>query len=412
LVQTAQIKLPTKIAKLFDAPRGAVQYRCSRGGRGSGKSYNFALMAAVWGYTETLRVLCGRDLQNSIKESFHAELKNAIASYPWLENAYDVGVDYIRGKNGTEFLFKGLRHNTKSIKSLAQIDLTIIEEAEDVAEESWLDLEATVFRQPKSELWALWNPRRKLSPVDKRFVQSPPDNCLIETVNYYDNPYFPTGLETLRLRQRELLDDATYRHIWEGSYLENSNAQVFNGKYEIREFTPTSEWQGAYVGIDFGFSQDPSTAVKCWVHGDYLYIEHEAYKIGLELDDTADYFKSKIPQIENYTARADNARPESISYLKRHGLSRITGVKKWAGSVEDGIQFMRSFKAIVLHPRCTNAIEEFRSYSYKVDRLTGDVLPDLVDSNNHIVDAIRYAVEPIIKNRYQNMKAMNIQFSI
>ena len=102
-------------------------------------------MAAVWGYAEPLRILATREFQASIKESFHAELKAAIASEPWLEAHYDVGVDYLRGRNGTEFIFRGLRHGVNTIKSLSKIDLTIVEEAEDVPETSWLALEATVF---------------------------------------------------------------------------------------------------------------------------------------------------------------------------------------------------------------------------------------------------------------------------
>ena len=87
-----------------------MRFRGAYGGRGSAKSFSFAKMAAIWGYAEPLRILCTRDIQDSIKESFHAELKNAIASEQWLEAAYDVGIDYLRGKNGTEFIFKGLRH--------------------------------------------------------------------------------------------------------------------------------------------------------------------------------------------------------------------------------------------------------------------------------------------------------------
>ena len=171
---TATVELPEPLAELFAEPRGAWRYRCAHGGRGSGKSYGFALMAAIWGFAEPLRVLCTRDLQVSIKESFHAELKAAIQAHPWLAAHYDVGVDYLRGRNGTEFLFRGLRNNVSAVKSTAKIDLTIVEEAEDVPEASWVALEPTVFRQPRAELWAIWNPRLDGSPVDQRFRKSPP----------------------------------------------------------------------------------------------------------------------------------------------------------------------------------------------------------------------------------------------
>lgn len=215
---TVKVEIPPKLVPVLGPPRGTVRYRGLYGGRGSAKSRTAATIAAVWGYAEKLRILCARELQVSIKESFHAELKAAIEAEPWLAAHYDVGIDYLRGKNGTEFIFRGLRHNTGSIKSLSGIDLTIIEEAEDVPEESWIALEATVFRQPASELWAIWNPRRKGSPVDARFRQHPPENALIAEINWRDNPYFPAGLDELRAREQGRLDPGVYEHVWEGAY--------------------------------------------------------------------------------------------------------------------------------------------------------------------------------------------------
>ena len=393
---TAQIELPQKLVEVFRVERGGVRYRCAYGGRGSAKSFSFALMAAVWGYAEPMRILCTREFQVSIKESFHAELKSAIEANPWLAAHYDIGQDYLRGKNGTEFIFRGLRRNEQSIKSLAKVDLTIVEEAEDIPESSWLALEATVFRQPRSELWAIWNPREYNSPVDQRFRKDPPESAIIVEMNWQDNPFFPDGLEDLRQRQRETLDPATYAHVWEGAYLENSDAQVLHGKVRVAEFEPGKDWDGPYHGLDFGFANDPTAANKCWIYNDRLYVEHEASKVGLELDDTAEYVEQCIPGISRHVIRADCARPESISYLKRHGFPRIEGVKKWQGSVEDGIQHLRSYAEIVVHPRCTETIRECRLYSYKVDRHTGDVLPVVVDAHNHHIDGMRYALQPMI----------------
>lgn len=357
-------------------------------------------MAAVWGYAEPLRVLATREFQASIKESFHAELKAAIASEPWLESHYDVGVDYLRGANGTEFIFRGLRHGINTIKSLAKIDLTIVEEAEDVPEPSWLALEATVFRQPKSELWAIWNPRLDGSPVDLRLRKNKPDNALVVEVNWNDNPFFPEGLNTLRRREQERLDPNTYAHVWDGAYLVNSDSQIFGGKWCVEDFEVGKHWDGPYQGGDFGFAQDPTAAVRCWIDGDVLYISHEAGRVGLELDDTANFVTGRIPDFANFTTRWDNARPESISYMVRHGLPRSAAVEKWPGSVEDGIQFLRSFRKIVVHQRCVETAREMRLYSYKIDRLTGDILPTPVDAWNHYIDAIRYAVGPLVKQGF------------
>jgi phage terminase large subunit len=393
-----EIVLPEKLVPVFEPARGEVQYRGAHGGRGSGKSYNFAKMAAIWGYVEPLRILATREYQGSIKESFYAELKSAIMSETWLSSAYQIGTDFIRGKNGTEVIFMGLRRSINSVRSLAQIDLTIVEEAEDVPENSWLMLEATVFRRPKSELWPIWNPKIKRSPVDLRFRVSPPKGGVFAEMNYYDNPFFPPALEVLRAREEQRLDPDTYAHVWEGQYLTNSNAQVYNGKWRIADFEPGIDWDGPYQGGDFGFSQDPLAAVRLWIHDETLFVEYEAGAIALDLDDTPTFLDFHIPGWASFVSRWDNARPESISHFKNHGMARAEAAEKWNGSVEDGIQFVRSFKQIVIHPRCVNTRREMQLYSYKVDRFTGDILPVLIDANNHYMDAIRYALSPIIKN--------------
>lgn len=393
----ARIEIPPKLVPMFAAPRGSIQYRNAYGGRGSGKSYNFALMAAVFGYAEPLRVLATREFQVSIRESFHAELRAAIEDHPWLADHYQIGVEYIRGKNGTEFFFRGLRQSIHAIRSMAGIDLTIVEEAEDVPEQSWIQLEPTIFRQPGSELWSIWNPRVDGSPVDKRMRKDPPANAITVEMNWNDNPFFPEGLNKLRLRDQKTLDPNTYAHIWDGEYLINSDAQVFSGKWRIEPFEVKPSWDGPYQGGDFGYAQDPTAATRCYIHGDILYISDEAGAKKLELDLTAAFIRERILDFDKYVTRWDSASPGSIAMVKRYGLPRSIAVDKWSGAIEDGIRFLRSFREIVIHPRCQHTIKEFRLYSYKVDRLSGDILPVVVDANNHFIDSLRYSITPLIK---------------
>lgn len=397
---TLRVEMPPPLIPLFAPARGELRYRVMRGGRGSGKSFSAAKMAAIWGAIEPLRILCTREYQNTIKESFHAELKNAISSCPWLSTQYDVGIDYLRHRsNGTEFLFKGLRHNIDGIKSMAQIDLVICEESETIPHRSWQDLLPTI-RSEGSEIWIIYNPKRRDSWVAKTFDTGElPPRTLIADINYDGNPFFPAVLNEQRLHDREVMDPALYRHVWEGAYYEQSDAQVFAGRYEIKSFTPSENWDGPYFGVDWGFSQDPTAGVKCWISDGLLYIEYDFAQVGLELDDTAQALIDALPDIERNVARADNARPESISYVKRNGLPRITACAKGKGSVEDGIQFIKSFKKIIIHERCKAAQNEFDLYSYKIDRLSGDILPQLVDANNHVIDSLRYALEPVMKKR-------------
>ena len=400
---TAQIKLPKKIAKLFKLKRGDLRIRGAFGGRGSGKSQGFATIACIWGYSEPLRFLCLREFQNSIPESFYAELKKVIEFYDWMQSFYTITNESIKGANGTEFIFKGLRNNLSSIKSIAKIDVCIVEEAEDISDAAWEVLEPTI-RAPKSEIWVIWNPKHKGSATDKRFrIDTPPRSCVVE-MNYGDNPFFPAELDEQRLHQQRTLDPSKYAWIWQGSYYELSEAQVFRGNYRIESFEVDSSFNGAYYGLDFGFANDPTAGVECYIKDNVLYIRRECGKTGLELDATADHVLRHMPNAAKCVVRADSARPESISYLKRHGLQKIVGVKKGKGSVEDGVEFIKSFDKVVIHPDCENVADEFRLYSYKTDRLSGDILPILIDANNHWIDAIRYALEPIMRNKFNKDK--------
>ncbi|HDR0955908.1 TPA: PBSX family phage terminase large subunit [Pasteurella multocida] len=396
-----QLTIPAKLVQVFI---GEARYRCAYGGRGSAKTRTFALMTAVWALKRDQAgdsgvILCAREYMNSLEESSLEEVKQAIRSTPWLEPHFIIGEKFIKTKSGRiSYVFAGLRHNLDSIKSKARILLAWVEEAETVSEVAWQKLEPTV-REHNSEIWVTWNPEKRGSATDLRFRQNIPANAKIVEMNYSDNPWFPKELEQTRLADKARLDDATYRWIWEGAYLEASEAQIFNGKYEELEFKPNQDFNGPYFGLDFGFAKDPTAAVKCWVFDNNLYIEYEAGKTGLELDHTAGFMKERVPDIEKYILRADSARPESISYLKRNGVPRIEGVKKWSGSVEDGIEHIKSYRKVYIHPRCKETLREFRLYSYKTDRLTGDVLPNVLDEHNHYIDAIRYALNPLIQSK-------------
>jgi len=403
---TQQVSVPKKLHAVFSPARGAVRFRCAYGGRGSGKSFSFAMMAAVMGYAEPLRILCTRELQTSIKESFHAELKAAIASSWWLSAHYDVGIDYLRGNNGTEFLFRGLRHNIGSIKSMAKIDICIVEEAEDVPEASWIDLEPTI-RADKSEIWVIWNPRKENSPVDKRFIKSTPPRTRIAKVNWQDNPWFPKVLNEQRQYALKSMDYAQYAHIWEGEYWAASDTQVFRDKFIIEEFN-TPDDAIFYYGADWGFANDPSTLIRLHIDEQErkIFIDKEAYEVGVEIDDLPSFFE-RVPESRKWKITADSARPETISYMNNHGFD-VVGAKKGKGSVEEGVNFLKSYQ-IIVHPLCVHTIDELRLYSYKRDRVTNEVLPVLQDANNHIIDAARYALEQVMKYEQIEYQPMPIE---
>ncbi len=386
------VELAVKMFTLLH-PGAPSRYRVASGGRGSAKSYSFATALVLRALTRRIRILCCREIMRSIRESVHRLLTDridALGLTPWFE----IRDRAITAANGSEFIFEGLWANVSKVKSLENVGLAYIEESETISDRS-LEILIPTVRAPGSEFWLSLNPDAPDDPAYSRFIGSPPPNCRHVHVDYRDNPWFgDTELEAER-QYLQRVDDDAYRHVWLGECRKASDAQVLRGKYVVESFEPAAGWDGPYYGADWGFSQDPTTLVKCWISDRTLYIEHEAYAIGCELDHLGALFDT-VPGARAGTIRADCARPETISYMQRHGYIGVTGADKWSGSVEDGIAHLRQYERIAVHPRCTHTLDEMRLYSYKTDRLTGDVLADVLDRHNHCIDALRYALQPLI----------------
>lgn len=404
-----QIELPPKLIPLFSTPN--IRYRSSWGGRGSAKTRSFALMTAIKGYMYAEAgvsglILGAREYMNSLSDSSMEEIKQAIRSVPFLNQYYEMGENYIRTKNRrVSYGFAGLRHNLDSIKSKARILLCWVDEAETVSEMAWRKLLPTV-REDGSEVWITWNPERRDSATSQRFRHEEIfDDLTGELIgvgvemNYSDNPWFPEVLEIERRQDQQNLDDATYRWIWEGDYLELSEAQIFRNKYKVEAFDDEL-WKTAdrlFFGADFGFANDPNTLIRSFILENTLYIEYEAFGVGVDLDEMAQFYES-VPGARDWPIKGDCSRPETISYLRRQGFN-IEAAEKWPGSVEDGIAHIKGFEEVIIHPRCKKTLEEFRNYSYKKDRLTDEVLPIIVDKWNHGIDALRYSLDGYIMAR-------------
>jgi len=400
---SVEIELPKKLVPLLTPPLGTFRYRCAYGGRGGAKSFSFALMSVIFGVQKKISVLCVRQFFTSVAKSFYKELIAAIEFSPWLKQFYTIKKTEIVGNNGTTFEFGGLEININNVKGATQFDLWIVDEAEDVCEMAWQVFPQSV-RKVNSEIWVIFNPQKKDSPTDLRFRQKPPQNSKVVELQYYDNPFFPDILNRERLRDKEILNSATYKWIWFGDYLEMTEAQIFKDKYIVQDFKPGWDWDGPYLGLDFGFSVDPTAAVKFWIYENILYIEYDAGQVGLELDETVEFLSKAIPDFTKHIVVADNARPESISYLKRFGLPLIEPAKKGPNSVKEGLTKLLSYKKIVIHSRCRNTLSEFKNYSYKVDKHTSRITSLIIDANNHYIDAIRYGAEQIGTNwDYRNL---------
>lgn len=386
-----QIQTPRWCLPLLEPKR----YKGAKGGRGSGKSHFFAeLLVEEHVANADQKTVCIREIQKSLKFSAKKLIEDKIRALG-VSHLFDITMTEIRRIGGSGIIiFQGMQdHTADSIKSLEGFDRAWVEEAQSISARS-MELLLPTIRAPGSQIWFSWNPDQPTDPVEKHFADIGESGVVVH-VNFTDNPFCPQELKDEAKRHHRVNPDS-YAHVWLGDFNIKSEAQVFNGKWRVEEFEPTDTWEPLH-GADWGFAQDATTAVQCYVADRTLYIRREAYKVGLETDDIAEYFMRKIPGIEKHVIRADSARPETISYLRRKGLPNCTGVKKWPGSVEDGVEHMRSYDAIVIHPSCVHAAEEFRLYSYKIHKQTGDILPEIKDQDNHVIDAIRYALQPLIK---------------
>lgn len=339
---------------------------------------------------QPLRILCAREIQKSIKDSVKRLIDDKIAD-AGLSAFFESTETEIRGRNGSLFLFAGLRTNPDSIKSMEGLDRAWVEEANRVSQRS-LDLLIPTLRKPGSELWFGWNPEFASDPVDAMFRGEhgpPPDSIAIE-VNYWDNEWFPDVLRNdMEFDQRR--DPDKYAHIWLGKYSTRSEARVFRN-WKVEEFDTPADAEFRF-GADWGFATDPTVLVRCFLKGRTLYVDQERWAVGCEIDQTPAMFR-QIEGSTKWQITADSARPETVSYMRRIGGFRIVPAIKGPGSLEDGIEFLKSFD-IVVHPRCKHVADELTYYSYKTDLLTEEILPVLEDKHNHTIDALRYALEAL-----------------
>lgn len=386
----SRINLPTWAKSLFRPSR----YKAFYGGRGSGKSHSAATALVIQAAQQPLRILCAREIQKSIKDSVKRLIDDKIIDCGLSGHFVSTDTE-IRGKNGSLFLFAGLRTNPDSIKSMEGLDRVWVEEANRVSQRS-LDLLIPTLRKEGSELWFGWNPEFETDPVDAMFRSGnqPPDSIILP-VNYWDNPWFPDVLKA-ELEYDQRRDPDKYAHVWLGRYSVRSEARVFRN-WRVEEFDSPADSQFRF-GADWGFSVDPTVLVRCFVDGRNLYVDEEAWQVGCEIDHTPDLFDT-IEGSRKWRIIADSARPETVSYMQRAGF-KIAPAIKGPGSLEDGVEFLKSYD-IIVHPRCKHVADELTFYSYKTDYLTDEVLPVLDDKQNHTIDALRYALEALRRVRPQ-----------
>ena len=385
---TLRIETPRWAVPLFEPAR----YKAAHGGRGSGKSHFFAEMLIEEHIMDpNRRTVCVREVQKSLAQSVKRLLEDKIKKLG-VESAFIVQESMIKSAHGSGIIiFQGMQnHTSDSIKSLEGYDCAWVEEAQSLSQRS-LDLLRPTIRKEGSQLWFTWNPSAATDPVDAllRGDKPPPDATVVE-VNYQDNPWFPDVLKA-EMEYDRGRDYEKYEHVWLGKYLQNSDTRVFKN-WCVEDFETPADATLRF-GADWGFASDPTVLIRCFIEGRTLYVDHEAYMVGCEIVNTPELF-FQIPESERWPIVADSARPETISYMRSHGFPKIMAAVKGPKSLEEGVEWLKSFD-IVVHPRCQHTIDELTLYSYKKDALTDAVLPVLEDKDNHLIDALRYACESV-----------------
>ena len=411
-------QFPKKLKCLVEPEHS--RYRVLYGGRGGGKSHSVARMLLCKGVINTIRVLCAREFQTSIKDSVHKLLVDQIYEMK-LEAHYEITQTTIRGKNGTEFIFAGIKNNINGLKSIEGIDYCWCEEANNISATSW-DILIPTIRKENSEIWITFNPELPTDVTYQRFVISPPENAVVCKINWNDNPWFPKVLEEERLSLRAR-DFEAYQNVWEGFTRSTIDGAVFSKEmqraeqdnritnvpydatkpvmavFDIGWADATAIWFVQFVGMEtrliryFETTQTTMSEILARMQTfgyvyDTLYLPHDA---------------------QNKTLAANGRSLEEIVRNSGYNVRIIDRVP-----IADSINAARTiFSSCYFDKNNTSAgLDCLRHYRYDVDPDTkGFSLKPVHDNYSHGADAFRYIGLMIQEKKVVKRKAINYDVS-
>lgn len=390
-LKKGELAIHPRALKVFeDESRFKVLY----GGRDSGKSTQILNHFVLLSFNTGSRFLCIKKTARTIKQSIYSNVVDAIEQ-AGLEAYFTFTEAEITNKTtGAVFLFTGLLPTAKRIKSINNIQYAFIEEAAELSQDDW-DIVIPTIREPGNQIFIAFNPEDGNEPVYQMFVQSSPSNATVLKLNYTDNPFLSAeSAEQIELTKQH--DYERYLHIYEGHPLRISDQVIFKDRYTITNFE-AEEPTTFYYGADFGV-KDPTVLVRCFIKANCLYIDYESYHSGSDasLQMIPLHWEAEVPGSRDHLITCDTNFPQTTMFLKSQNW-RVKPVKKTR--VIDGINFLKSFDHIYIHPRCKNTAYEFATYSWKTDRLSGQLQPEPEDADNHAIDAIRYSLADVYHNR-------------
>jgi phage terminase large subunit len=392
------IQLPRKLEPL----RHPKRYKIIRGGRGSAKSWSVARQLLIDAAEKPLRILCAREIQNTIAESVHRLLSDQIQTMG-LGDFYRIQDKVITGRNGSEFVFQGIRGlDVVKIKSFEGVDRVWVEEAQVVTKKSWDILEPTI-RKPGSEIWVTFNPELDTDETYVRFVENAPDNAVVIEMNWRDNPWFPPELETLRSSWRQR-DPEGYETVWEGKCRPAVEGAIYRKEIEAmtrdKRFRPVpyDPLLKVHTVWDLGWNDLTSIILVQRCGGELRVIDfiEESHQT---LPDYVQQLKErKWNWGTDYLPHdGDSARLESSGLSARDILTKLGRSVQIIpkGDVEAGLKAARVVFGRVYFDKDKAAplVGHLKRYRRQINQTTQEPMGPLHDEHSHAADAFRYLAQ-------------------
>ena len=406
----SRAEFPVKLEGLFRKSR----YKVAYGGRGGAKSWGIARALLILGAKSPLRILCAREFMTSMRDSVHKLLCDQIESLGLL-GFYEITQASIRGKNGTEFSFVGLKNNIANVKSYEGVSICWVEEAQTVSRLSWNVLIPTI-RAEGSEIWVSFNPELETDETYQRFVANPPEDCITMRVNWSDNPWFP---ETLRLEKDSLKarDEEAYNQVWEGLCRQTVDGAIFAKEMQQAEKdgritkVPYDATKPVHAVFDLGWSD--STAI--WFL-QFVGMETRLIRYIEDAQKTISYY---LATMQTYGYVYDtvwlphDAENKTLAAAGR-SIDDIVRAAGYKTTILPRVPILDSINAArTIFPNCyfdrehtADGLACLRHYRYEVDPDTGQFSRNpLHDHYSHGADAFRY-IGLMIKEPTKRKKQM------
>lgn len=398
-----EIQIPAEFARLLDSDwREAAVY----GGRGSLKSHTVARILLIKAMSRKGRAGCFREFQNSIADSSHALLKGLIEEYE-LPDFKVTNDSIVNTRTGYDFIFKGLRNNIQSVKSLEGITDAWVEEAQTISGVS-IDVLTPTIRLPGSQIIYTYNRLKDKDPVHERLVIEGRPNTLVINVNYDVAMKYGWLSDVLRFEMEDdkLKRPEVYKHKWLGEP-SNKKGRIFPNWGKIEKIPPEARLLG--YGLDFGFTNDPAAITAVWKYNNQYILEEVAYETGLNNFKIANLIRAHnglepaVKNADNTSSYvgvvkdivvADSAEPKSIKDIELNGVT-IMGAIKGKDSVNYGIEKLQELD-IVMTADSHNIEDEQLNYVWAVDNKTDKSKNVPIDAYNHAIDGIRYKITHLL----------------